>query len=303
MAINLRHMEVFRAVYTARSVSLGADMLAISQPSVSRMIRHIEDRLGYQLFRLNRGRISPTPEADQLFDAVDQIFDRVEHAVATARAIGEGQNERLSVVAIQSFAGMMASPLRQVKREFPRIDLSLNVHAYRGQLRAVAQGDATLGIAANVPGGPGLEQRVVGRGCFVAVIPRDHPLAACEQVSLGQLAACPSILPSRNSPWGQQIYRAFAEGGLDPTVEMFMHAPLLCEDLVSSFECPSILDNFAAARIRHSGPVVIRPIDAALDYEITAFWSLLRPLSKAGLRFLDLVAAEFSRMATEWPAS
>jgi DNA-binding transcriptional LysR family regulator len=293
MAINLRHMEVFRAVYSSRSVSLGAEILGISQPSVSRMIRHIEDRLGYQLFRLHRGRIVPTPEADRLFDAVDQIFERVEHAVATARAIGEGQSERLSVVAIQSFAGLVPQPLRQLKREYPRIDLSLNVLAYRAQLQAITQGMATIGIAANVPGDPGLEHRVIGKGSFVAVIPAGHALAARERVSLEELATHPSILPPRNSPWGQQIYRAFDAYGLEPVVELLMHAPLLCEDLVSSFECPSILDTFAASRIRNPSSVVTRPINVDLAYEITAFWSPLSPLSAAATRLLDLLASAF----------
>ena len=64
--MNLRHMEVFRVVYHARSMSGAARTLAISQPSVSRMVRSLEDRLGYKLFRLSKGRLVPTREADRL---------------------------------------------------------------------------------------------------------------------------------------------------------------------------------------------------------------------------------------------
>ena len=43
--MNLRHIEVFHAVYVNGSVSAAARMLNVSQPSVSKVLRHAESLL------------------------------------------------------------------------------------------------------------------------------------------------------------------------------------------------------------------------------------------------------------------
>ena len=55
--MNLRHIEVFHAVYVNGSVSAAARMLNVSQPSVSKVLRHAESLLGFELFQRAAGRL------------------------------------------------------------------------------------------------------------------------------------------------------------------------------------------------------------------------------------------------------
>src|SRR3546814_16410960 len=88
--MNLRHMEIFRAIYHAKSVSGAARILGISQPSVSRMLHYLEYRLGYKLFRLRKGRIVPTHEAEQMISEIDGVFEAVGRVDRIASDIREG---------------------------------------------------------------------------------------------------------------------------------------------------------------------------------------------------------------------
>ena len=45
--MNLRHIEIFHAVYVDGSVSAAARALNVSQLSVSKMLRHAESLLGF----------------------------------------------------------------------------------------------------------------------------------------------------------------------------------------------------------------------------------------------------------------
>ena len=56
--MNLRHIEIFHAVYVNGSVSAAARALNVSQPSVSKMLRHAESLLGFQL-------LLPSPPASR----------------------------------------------------------------------------------------------------------------------------------------------------------------------------------------------------------------------------------------------
>jgi molybdenum-dependent DNA-binding transcriptional regulator ModE len=55
--MNLRHIEIFHAVYVNGSVSAAARALNVSQPSVSKTLRHAESLLGFELFQRNAGRM------------------------------------------------------------------------------------------------------------------------------------------------------------------------------------------------------------------------------------------------------
>lgn len=48
--MNIRQMEIFRAIMRAGSVTAAAESLNVSQPAVSAMLRHCEDQLGTRLF-------------------------------------------------------------------------------------------------------------------------------------------------------------------------------------------------------------------------------------------------------------
>jgi hypothetical protein len=55
--MNLRHMEVFRAVMEAGTVTGVARRVNVSQPAVTDLLRHTEDGLAFKLFERIRGRL------------------------------------------------------------------------------------------------------------------------------------------------------------------------------------------------------------------------------------------------------
>jgi DNA-binding transcriptional LysR family regulator len=72
--MDLRQIEVLRAFMLTGTVSGAAAFLHISQPGVSKLLKHIEDQLGVQLFRRVRGRLLPTVEAEQLFATIGEAW-------------------------------------------------------------------------------------------------------------------------------------------------------------------------------------------------------------------------------------
>src|ERR1700738_3973066 len=98
--MNLREIEVFHAVYLSGSITVAARILHVSQPSVSKALRHTEDGLRFALFRRLKGRLVPTEEAHQLFREVDEVYQRVgslKRAVKNLR-VGGAAHLRLAVL-------------------------------------------------------------------------------------------------------------------------------------------------------------------------------------------------------------
>ena len=92
--MRLRQIEVFHAVYSSGSITGAAALLNVSQPSVSKVLAHAEQQLGYLLFDRVKGKLIPTPEAHQLFVHVKAVYkdiNRLRHVATNIKTAGAGR--------------------------------------------------------------------------------------------------------------------------------------------------------------------------------------------------------------------
>jgi DNA-binding transcriptional LysR family regulator len=97
--MNLRQIEVFRAVMTTGSTTNAARLLHVSQPGISRLLRHFELQLGVALFERRNGRLVATPEAHTLHAEVEKVYLGVHHLQDVAAHLRFGEHATLRVVA------------------------------------------------------------------------------------------------------------------------------------------------------------------------------------------------------------
>ena len=96
--MNLRQIEVFRAVMQAGSVTAAAERLHVSQPGVSRLLAHLELQLGVTLFARRKGRLHATAEAETLYAQVERVYGGVRDIDDCARGLKQGQGLVLRVL-------------------------------------------------------------------------------------------------------------------------------------------------------------------------------------------------------------
>src|SRR5262245_1355266 len=99
-----RHVEVFRAVMTAGSVTGAAQGLHTSQPTISRELARMERLAGLALFERVRGRLRPTAQAYALFEEVQRSYAGLERIADTALRLRQFAQGRLSLACLPAFA-------------------------------------------------------------------------------------------------------------------------------------------------------------------------------------------------------
>ncbi len=104
MRMNLRQIEVFRTIMVTRSMTGAAKALHVSQPAVSRLVSHTELRLGLKLFERIKGRLYPTPEAEQLFAEVTAVYNSVQRVNQVAEDLLDHRSGLLRVPAAPTSA-------------------------------------------------------------------------------------------------------------------------------------------------------------------------------------------------------
>ncbi|MCK0127619.1 LysR family transcriptional regulator [Erythrobacter sp. F6033] len=109
--MRIRHIEVFYHVYREGSISAAARNLFVSQPSVSKVLRHAEDQLGFPLFDRRKGRLYPTDAATELFREVSEIYERVSALDRTADNIRSRKGGHLRIGVLPSLGFAIAPPM------------------------------------------------------------------------------------------------------------------------------------------------------------------------------------------------
>src|SRR5690606_19395695 len=107
VAMNLRHMEVFRAVMLTGGVSGAAQLLHISQPAVSKMLMQSQRNLGFALFERVKGRLVPTSEAQALHAEIEALWRGVERVRDTTRELASPRSGSLTVGVSASLAAYL----------------------------------------------------------------------------------------------------------------------------------------------------------------------------------------------------
>lgn len=118
---DLDQLRTFLAVYRAGSITAGARLAGLSQPTATTQVKALERRLGRQLFeRLPRG-VAPTPVADELAARLAGPMDALEAIVAGVsphRAVPQppvhlaGPAEALAVLVLPALAPVVERGVR-----------------------------------------------------------------------------------------------------------------------------------------------------------------------------------------------
>ena len=221
--LNLRQIEVFRAVMIAKTVTGAAQLLHVSQPGLSRMLKHTEARLGIRLFDRIAGRLLPTREAETLFAEIQQIYKYVEGLDRIAQRLAAGHDSVFRLGASPSL-GVHVVPaiLHRLKNRFPNLTVRFDVLGVEevADYLVLQQGEYALTVFP-VPH-PNVDSRHIGDGRFVCVMPRAHRLSKLKTVPVSALAGEPLISFSADTPHGRVVADLFSRAGVELKISTYV---------------------------------------------------------------------------------
>ena len=124
--MNLKRLEVFRAVVQYGSFSEAAEALSYTQPAVSHHISQLEVEIGAKVLERDARGNRLTPAGRILMDHACEILDRVESAKAEmAEVVGSGGGRlRLGSFASAS-VGFLPTVIGEIRRDFPGLRIQL----------------------------------------------------------------------------------------------------------------------------------------------------------------------------------
>ncbi len=212
--MNLRQMEVFRAVMFAGGVNNAAELLHVSPPAISKVLAQATKASGLVLFERVKGRLIPTPEAHQLYADIDELWHGVEKVRDTSRKLASPAQATLRLVCSASLAPYLVSrTVFKLYARFPRLHCRVQVVAPDILNQTLLNRSTHLGIALAPHDHPNLAT-VKGYQCGLACVMRgDHPLARKKSIKPADLIGERVISSPESTPFGQTLRRAFGAAG------------------------------------------------------------------------------------------
>lgn len=288
-----RQLQAFQQVMECGSVSGAARRLFIAQPGVTRLLKQLEHDLGFALFERRRGRLIPTPEARLFYREQLRVWSGLDTLRATARRIREREVGGLRISAMP-LLGMTFLPDVLAAFAVQHGEARLELATFRSEqvLEEVVTQRAELGFAM-LGGGDERVESEAFRLPSVCLLPGDHPLAAREQLTLGDLHDQPLICCEPQDPTRQSLDRLLAATGVRPRRQLEVSLALQAARLVARGAGITVIDPLSA-RTFADRDLAIRPLDAELEDAFYLLTPREQPLSRLAQAFIGKFRTHFA---------
>jgi DNA-binding transcriptional LysR family regulator len=214
--LTLRQIEVIRAIMIAGTVNGAAELLNVSAPGVSRVMKHAQSQLGMRLFSRRHGRFIPTPEAREIFGQVNEVYKKVEDLQYAIDQLKRGVSTILAFASVPSISqNIMPRAVKRLRERYPDLRMDINVLKIEETIDYLLLKKGELVAMSYKIDHPGVISQPLAVGSLVAIVPEDHELAGCKEVSLADLSRFPLIGIDPDDPYGRILASAFQENGYD----------------------------------------------------------------------------------------
>lgn len=224
--VTLYQLKVFATVAKFRSFTLAGETLRVRQPSVSLLIKGLEQELEVKLFEKIGNKIHLTTAGEALLHDVEEILAKVEGIKERVDEVKGARKGRISVGgSALAAASFLPGAVQRFKKEHPGIEVTLKIQRSELLEKNLLEGEFHLAIMSRMPRSPLLTAEVYRDKEVVVIASPNHPLTKRRSVPLELLAREQSMI-SGEGYIHEMVDRRFAEKGLPfaPMLEVDVHA-------------------------------------------------------------------------------
>ncbi|SCL54990.1 DNA-binding transcriptional regulator, LysR family [Micromonospora chersina] len=222
--MQLHQLRYFVAVAEVRHFTQAADLVGITQPSLSKQIHALETDLGAPLFERVRGNITLTAAGEVLLPLAKRILADVDTATREVQELVGLRRGRVRLGATPSLATSLAPPvLRRFRDAHPTVDLRVEEGGSQDLVRDLLRGDLDLALIIEPSTGtdPGLRADPILRESLV--VASVDPLPAADgrgEVRITDLRDLPLVMFREGYDLRDATLQACRAAGFEPTLSV-----------------------------------------------------------------------------------
>lgn len=290
--MELRVLQYFLAIARAQSISGAAEVLNISQPTLSRQIKELEEELGAALFYRGNRKISLTGEGVLLRKRAEQIVELVQKTEEELAATEDAVSGTIYIGGGETHAFRpLAKTIQGLVRQYPDIHVQIFSGNAEDVTERLDKGLVDFGLLIEATDLSKYDYiRLPAVDIWGVLMRKDSPLAALEAIQPEDLRHAPLIC-SRQALQGGQLSSWLKVGyerlNMAASYNLLFNASLLVEAGVGYALC---LDNIINTTGESS--LCFRPLRPTLESHVDIVWKKHQVFSKASEIFLEKIRTE-----------
>lgn len=147
--MNIQQLEYILAVDNHRHFETAADKCNVTQPTLSMMIRKLEDELGVRIFDRSRQPVEPTPEGKEIILRARQIMTDVTLLKEFAKGLKNEVSGEIRIAIIPTLAPyLLPLFLPSFVDKYPSLRVKISELVTHDIITALKNGDADIGLLA-----------------------------------------------------------------------------------------------------------------------------------------------------------
>ncbi|HOD35511.1 MAG TPA: selenium metabolism-associated LysR family transcriptional regulator [Syntrophales bacterium] len=198
--ITLQQMEALISIVEERTFSGAARKMSLTQPSLTKHIKNVEELLGAKLLNRRSRGITLTPEGKVLYDYAKRILKLREEAKEKIQRIRENESGNIFICASTIPATyLMPRVLRDFREAHPDIRFYMQNADSNEVIEMISGNRGEIGFVGKDPRSSKLHVEVLWGDRLVLAVPAGHAFARKSTVTLAELCREPFIIREKGS--------------------------------------------------------------------------------------------------------
>lgn len=290
--MDLRQLEYFYTVSSLRNFTKAAQVLHVSQPSVSKAIQALESELKLTLFDRKRKNICLTDAGQVFLIHAKKILDDVKNAQISMERF-QGNDAGVIHFGVPPMVESYLFPNFFIKFQSTTPDILIDLQECSDSTEVhekLEDGTLDFGIV-YLKAGETLENSITLLDDeFYLCLPQNHKLGNAEKISFKSLRNEKFILQPTGTFQNFITTQRSVSAGFSPEILLITSQLKTIKDLVSNDAAVSLLPKFAITSEKN---FKFLPVDPPIKFSVALTWSKFKDLSPVGMRLLKFVESLF----------
>ncbi|MFD0051147.1 LysR family transcriptional regulator [Actinomycetes bacterium NPDC127524] len=296
--MDIRQLSYFIEVAAHLSFSKASEKLNISQPSLSKMVKNLEDELGATLF-------DRTTKKMQLTDAGKVVIVQAQEVMKIIQNLSSDLSDVMKIkrgsikIGIPPVVGSLFFPklVRDFQMMYPQIEIELVEKGAKKIERLVEDGSIDVGVAI-LPVDDGLFEKFhFASRELKLIVHSEHRLVNCHQVPLLDLKEESFILFQEDFSLNNRILEACMEAGFEPSISFESSQWDFISEMVANRLGVAFFPDTLCRKLDSSQIKTVSIMNPGIPWNLALIWRKNKYLSYVSKEFIDFFRSSFNNQA------
>jgi DNA-binding transcriptional LysR family regulator len=288
--MDIQHLKYFVEVAKQKNFTKASRILLVSQPSISKMIKSLEEELKITLLDRSERKIELTDAGVIVYEQALKILQSVEDVYASVNELVQVKKGTVKL-GLMPTTGVLLFPnvLAGFKKEYPQIDIQMVEYNAKQLKLKVEQGDIDLGITVKPVNSELFETIPLLSEELVVLVDSEHWLVKRESVRLSDLKNESYILLTEDYALHDVVTQACMQSGFEPTVAYKSSLWDLIGEMVATKLGISLIPRSMVSRFNNKNVHAISISNPLIEWELVLIYKKNKYLSYAARTFIEYI--------------